>query len=144
MCDLFQLVYVSSASPLFTESDLLNLLKESRKKNLKHDLTGMLLYHEGNIMQVIEGKENEVFELFGKIQSDKRHTGLIKLLYEPIERRNFKDWSMSYLNITDVYGPGFSQFMREGLFSQKSLEKEDKVKELLFEFRLLLRNIRQP
>ena len=51
---MFHVVYVSSSTQTFTQSDLQMLLQKARDKNTQLDLTGMLLYKDGNFMQVLE------------------------------------------------------------------------------------------
>jgi len=45
--DLYTLLYVSTATHLMEDSELLDLLEESREKNKRLSITGMLLYCEG-------------------------------------------------------------------------------------------------
>ena len=49
---MLSLVYVSSALREFSKSELVELLEKSRKKNTRLGLTGMLLYKEGNFIQL--------------------------------------------------------------------------------------------
>lgn len=57
---MHQLIYLSSAAVKFTEDELKGLLIKARKKNLARELTGMLLYIEGNFIQVLEGDKYKV------------------------------------------------------------------------------------
>jgi hypothetical protein len=50
---MFYLLYVSSAVKLMDNDELLKLHKLSQKNNEKSEITGMLLYQEGNFMQII-------------------------------------------------------------------------------------------
>ena len=70
------LVYVSSAVKLFSDEELVQLLEASRENNSKIGVTGMLLYKEGNFMQLIEGPEESVRSLHAKISIDPRHSVL--------------------------------------------------------------------
>ncbi len=81
---------------LLTEEDLEKLLKQSRAWNESHGLTGLLLYSEGHIMQVLEGHEEDVRYIFGRIEHDQRHFGVTKLSDGPIQSRNFTQWSMGF------------------------------------------------
>jgi hypothetical protein len=51
----FFLVYVSSAIYIFTQEELLILLDQCVELNKNNGITGMLLYKDGNFMQVLEG-----------------------------------------------------------------------------------------
>jgi hypothetical protein len=115
---MFHLVYVSSAVKPFSKTELVELLKEARENNERLDVTGMLLYRDGNFMQVLEGEEPVVRDLYAKIERDPRHEGSIILLEETLKRRQFGEWSMGFrdLNDKDVHAlPGFSQSMNKAL-----------------------------
>ena len=115
---MFSLAYVSSSVGLFSRAVLLEIMARSVANNARLGLTGILLYKEGNLMQVLEGDEAAVMTLYGKIGRDPRHRGLITLLRGPIEERQFPDWSMGYrdLNCPEVRAmPGFSEFMNRPL-----------------------------
>ncbi len=63
---MFSLTYVSSAVRPFAEDELADLLAVSRQNNARLGITGMLLYKDGNFMQVLEGEEAEVRTLYEK------------------------------------------------------------------------------
>jgi len=114
MADLIHIVYVSFSSISLTEKEIIDLLREIRKKNKEHKVTGLLLYNDKSFIQVIEGATNTINTLFEKIKQDNRHENVVKLLEEPIENRAFPDWSMGFRQITSEQTariPGFSRFM---------------------------------
>ncbi len=90
------LIYVSSAVKLFSEDDLFFLLEQARINNTKYDVTGMLLYIDGNFMQCLEGKKNHVEIIYTKIREDGRHKDLTEIVFDPLKERNFKGWSMGF------------------------------------------------
>ena len=49
------IAYVSSATRLFAEQQLESVQNEARGSNLENDITGVLLYSDGNFMQCLEG-----------------------------------------------------------------------------------------
>jgi hypothetical protein len=57
---MYRLVFVSSAVELFSRGQLEDLLKKSRQNNGAVDLTGMLLYKDGNFMQCSERPKEAV------------------------------------------------------------------------------------
>lgn len=99
---LITLIYVSSAVKSLKETDIVDILKVSRESNAKKGVTGMLLYKDGNIMQVLEGEEVVVDELHRKISKDPRHTGLITLIREPIQERAFGNWKMAFKDFSTL------------------------------------------
>lgn len=111
---MLQLVYVSSATELFSYSELVDLLAKSREKNARLGITGMLLYRDGNFVQVLEGEPAAVDSLYATIARDPRHTGAIVLLRQEKAAREFPEWSMGFrdLNSPEVRSlPGYSEFM---------------------------------
>lgn len=97
---MYYLVYLSSASLLYTEDDLRNILTVSRKNNAQADITGMLLYHDGSIIQVLEGEKRKVVNLYNRIQLDTRHSGVIKLIDGENANRHFQNWSMGFKSLS--------------------------------------------
>jgi len=115
---MFFLVYVSSATQPFSPSELIALMSKSAASNSQLGLTGMLLHKDGNFMQVLEGDEAIVRDLYTKISVDRRHTGLLPLLHGHQQAREFPDWSMAFreLNSPEVTSlPGYSQFLNSPL-----------------------------
>ena len=116
MKDLIHIVYVSFSNEELSEKDLETLLQEIRSKNEQQQVTGLLLYNDGSFIQVIEGSQQTIRDLFNRIRGDERHTNVVKLLEEPIKTRAFPDWSMGFRKISSEQSsaiPGFSNFMHE-------------------------------
>jgi hypothetical protein len=112
---VFQFVYVSSAIVLFTDHDLQGLLEVSRRRNAESGLTGLLLYVNGNFIQLLEGEKEAVFATRDRIASDSRHRGMIVLLEDFSEKRDFPDWSMGFEALDPMAAadlPGLSDFLR--------------------------------
>jgi hypothetical protein len=122
---MYRLVYVSSAVNLFTDDQLQELLEVSRRNNNATGITGMLLYVEGNFIQVLEGEKPKVVETQQRIAKDPRHQGLITLLEGEEPEREFADWSMGFKKLQGREGaslPGYSDFLSRGndLATQRS------------------------
>jgi hypothetical protein len=96
---LVSLVYVSSAVTQSSQTELLAIVQKARDFNTAHGITGMLLHKDGNFMQVLEGPRAEVLKLMEKIRQDSRHTSVLRLLMEPVNERQFKDWSMGFRDL---------------------------------------------
>ncbi|HEV2678454.1 MAG TPA: BLUF domain-containing protein [Aliidongia sp.] len=92
---MISLVYVSSATRRFEAAELRDLLEISRQNNARVDVTGMLLYADGDILQVLEGDKPAVDALFHRIEGDPRHRLVFKLYEGETEHRQFGDWSMA-------------------------------------------------
>jgi hypothetical protein len=96
---MYYLIYVSTAVNLMDTQELTEILNVSRKNNLDHNITGMLLYAEGTFIQVLEGAEEDVKLTYHNITKDDRHKNLIKLVSAPLEKRAFPEWSMGFAAI---------------------------------------------
>src|SRR5438477_5611080 len=120
---MISLVYISSATRLLSEQELLLLLEQFRDKNARLGISGMLLYKGGNFMQVLEGPEEAVRNLFSRIQRDRRHRGVFKLLEERIADRQFSNFTMGFTNLDRVGEevPGYSDFLNQSLDSKAFL-----------------------
>ncbi len=98
---MFCLIYRSVADPSFKTGDIQKMLEKSRLNNEKLGITGCLLYHNGEFIQYLEGKQIRVLELFDKIKKDKRHSQVELISYSERESREFDNWEMAY---EDFYG----------------------------------------
>lgn len=106
---MHHLVYTSTATILLTETELLQLLGPWRATNARLGVTGVLLYSEGQVMQVLEGEAPVVHHLFAAIAGDARHRSVTKLADGPVDGRAFADWSMRFRTVPPA---DFTQFMR--------------------------------
>ena len=93
---VFQLVYTSSATQEFWPDDLFALVEKSRAKNAACGLTGMLLFHQGQFLQLLEGPEPAVRECFSTIRRDPRHNAITVLMTGTCEERDFPEWTMGF------------------------------------------------
>lgn len=113
---MLSLTYLSSATELLDETRLAALLATIRPANEARGLTGMLLYSDGNIIQVLEGPDEAVEETFRAISADSRHHGIIEMLRDPITERAFPDWSMGFrhVGLDQVRElPGYTDFLAD-------------------------------
>lgn len=135
---LFFLVYVSSAVRPFTRPDLEDLLATSRENNAELGITGMLLYKDGNFMQVLEGEEEPVRALYDKIGDDLRHRGEITLREGFTEGRQFPDWSMGFRDLESQEvreTPGYSEFLNTPLTGREFSGDPTRAQKLLLTFK---------
>jgi hypothetical protein len=139
---LVQLAYVSSAKTLFSKAELLELLDRCRTRNAALDVTGLLLYKDGNIMQVLEGDEPVIEALFSRVRSDPRHAGVIRLFCRPANARDFPDWTLAFHDLDDpdlFFLPGFSDLLNRPLSAQSVENEFSKAQELIKLFRANIR-----
>ncbi len=97
---MINLIYSSKAISVYSLNDLNLLLAECRLKNTFLGITGILLYHEGSIMQIFEGDADAVHKLYSHVKKDKRHKNVKTVAEYTIERRNYANWSMAFKEIS--------------------------------------------
>jgi hypothetical protein len=101
---MYELIYRSIAASNITNVDVKNILNTSRKFNSENNITGCLLFHNKEFIQILEGDEVKVKELYARIEQDKRHSNVSLVLEGIKESRMFSGWSMAYheLENTDI------------------------------------------
>jgi hypothetical protein len=115
--DLMLLCYASAAIRPFGKQDILNLLLQSRAKNARLGVSGMLLYVAPSFFQILEGERAVVESLYDTIARDQRHGDVLKLIEEPIEKRSFADWTMGHADVSrsELSAiPGLNDFFTSG------------------------------
>lgn len=99
---LHRVIYVSASPSLLPGADVAELLEGSRRRNAAINVTGLLLYHEGSFLQILEGPVEAVTRLYGTIRNDTRHRQIITLWSGAVKERVFADWRMGFARITDL------------------------------------------
>jgi hypothetical protein len=137
---MYFLTYVSAAVAPFTNDQLRDLLGICEKNNRRDGISGMLLYKDGNFMQVLEGTEAVVRQTHARITSDPRHGGLITLLQGPQKERQFPDWSMGFRDLgTGSPKPaGYSEFLNSPLTGQEFAANPNRAQKLLMTFKKIM------
>ncbi len=108
---MYELLYTSVSSGPQSDQDLIRLLEEARERNEQRNITGMLVYNNREFMQLLEGEEKDVKEVFALIEKDTRHTA-VKIFYQgEISKRSFGGWSMAFEQLDAKHlsrlNPGF-------------------------------------
>ena len=114
------IVYVSQAAKAFSTDDLAGLLKHSRKRNSADGVSGLLVYRynsdfkRGNFLQVLEGTDDALDDVWRRISGDPRHHTIIVLDEGKSETRMFGDWSMGFRNVDESDLAKFAGFSELG------------------------------
>ena len=94
MQDLVGMAYCSKPTS-FTFDQVDEILRVSRRNNDRDALTGALIYDNTTFLQWLEGGEEEIRQVFGRISRDPRHTEIKLMTVRKLEDRWFPDWSMT-------------------------------------------------
>jgi hypothetical protein len=122
----------------FDSAALQELLITSRRNNLQLGLTGMLLYRDGEFMQVLEGEQATVQTMYARIARDPRHQRITTILEGPTDARHFPDWSMGFRDLDDpavAALPGYSLLLDTPLDIDALVQNAPLYQRLLQSFR---------
>lgn len=132
---LHEIVYMSLACDAMGPDELGALLDDSRARNQAAGITGMMIYHEREFMQLLEGERSVIEALYERIQADRRHQQVYRLWDGPIATRNFDDWTMAFVALDDSslrQHTGFASLADEGLVA---LSRDNRGKKILLSLR---------
>lgn len=95
---MYQLIFVSSANVGLTQSQFMDLASRARARNMDLGITGTLVLKNNSFMQVIEGDEVSVKQLYASIEKDPRHTLVSVISQGEISAREYSSWAATYFN----------------------------------------------
>lgn len=107
---LERLVYRSTASHDLGTLALFQLLTAAQLRNEQLQITGHLLYLDGEFTQCIEGPPEGIEQLWQSLQRDERHHAIELLARGPTEARRFSEWSMAFSTYASFYVHGLKGF----------------------------------
>ena len=111
---LQQLVYQSKATVQLTPAQLEELLGPWRQYNHQQLISGLLLYGDDDIIQIIEGPAEAVHGLYNVIARDARHYDVITLADGPVAERAFAEWSMGFAALDAPRRQQLAGYVRPG------------------------------
>lgn len=97
----------------------------------------MLLYSNATYMQVLEGAEEDVHDIYSSILKDARNTGNVTLVEESISQRSFPNWSMGFKDLkscTPEELPGFQDVFNGNLDKEIAVKNTTKAVAVLMGF----------
>lgn len=113
---MHRLIYTSTATRLLEKPELFKLLNTARNSNSAHGITGLLIYHEGCFLQVLEGEKETLENCYKTIRKDGRHTNFIELANEATSARLFSAWWMAYRDFGEL-----GEYQRKQLLDLRDL-----------------------
>ncbi len=96
---IYELAYESVAKRGLPAADIDDILETSRARNSESGITGCLVYYNRRFIQVLEGNQQALQELYQKIKNDDRHRHVRIIAENAIEKRTFSEWGMAYFPI---------------------------------------------
>jgi hypothetical protein len=103
MLSLLYLSYNEIADELANQ-EVQAISHKSIISNKRKDITGALIFTGTHFCQFLEGPDDAVSSLAGKIRRDPRHTDIWVVHQEAITVRRFASWSMGYKGRSNFVG----------------------------------------
>ena len=131
---MYQIIFAGQALTPFTPPDLEQLLERSREKNRRLNVTGLMLYKDSCFIQVLEGPDREVRDLWSTIELDFRLLSATCLSSKAIARREFGEWSMGFADIPVLIKekcPDLAAVLAEVMTPDALAKKPGRARELL-------------
>jgi hypothetical protein len=131
---MHKLIYRSCACAPFSPDELSKLLARARHRNGVAGVSGMLIYHDQLFLQVLEGAEANVDDIYHTyIAADLRHRD-IEILHRETsfgEQRIFGSWSMGFADarVADAMLTSFAEL--GGVRSLATLDAGDAISLLM-------------
>lgn len=97
--NFYRLMYQSDAIESLTDKDVDEIVSTSKRNNTAVNITGFLIFDNGQFMQLLEGEEEVVKKLYhDRIAKDPRHKNS-KIIKESHGPRMCSYWSMAKLPV---------------------------------------------
>ncbi|WP_300395688.1 BLUF domain-containing protein [Henriciella sp.] len=92
---MYRLAYVSTADDDLSAYDLQDILEAAIRNNGKVGVSGTVLFNGLNFLQILEGPEAAVENIYARICMDERHAHVVTIFRESGVRRCFDDSPMT-------------------------------------------------
>ena len=135
----FQLTYHSIANKDLKMSDIEEIMATSIKNNKIDEITGCLMYNNGFFLQILEGDEKKVRELYETITLDSRNHHNTILSTDDSQFRIFKEWAMAYYQ----FPPTKDLSPEQAELKEKLISLSDSAKKPNFTMKVFWYNVRQ-
>ena len=96
---MYTLIYKSQFSPVISLVDVDNIHTVAQMRNYNHSITGCLYFTMPYVMQILQGQDAYVNQLYANIQKDSRHHSVVLLMAEDHPTQLFPEWSMKKVSI---------------------------------------------
>jgi hypothetical protein len=108
-----------------------DILARSSRNNRAANVTGLLVFHRGWFLQVLEGPLEVVDDTFDRIRRDERHTDIRTVADLPIAARAFGEWSMAAERLDDGMARHLTEFAIDDSFDPATLDPSSAMALLL-------------
>lgn len=115
---LVRLIYASRfCAGKFDVKELARINQSSQKNNKIDELTGSLVCGDDYFLQCLEGDREAVSKTYNRIAVDPRHEELVLLGLEDISQREFAEWEMKFVVLTEANNNLVREFSASSKFN---------------------------
>lgn len=97
------LTYTSRARLDLSSGDLADIHETARHLNALDGITGLLVFDGTRFLQIIEGSQDAIDNLVGRLRADPRHSAFEIRDERTVGERSFPDWSMELVSVSAGY-----------------------------------------
>lgn len=92
MIELYRTVFVSKTVGVVGQTTLsiAQILGAAERNNRRDHITAVMLFHDGRVLQAVEGRRTDLDRLLARLRDDSRHTEMTILATIPIPARRFE------------------------------------------------------
>ena len=127
---MIRLAYISKQTVPLSTDEIKRILQQSIRNNASKSITGMLLFYNGTFLQILEGNEKSIKDLYEALELDSRHKDLAVVYKKEIDDPSFTSWSMGFVDVEEILNKGDKDFVH--LFNEafnKNAENTEIVKD---------------
>jgi signal transduction histidine kinase/CheY-like chemotaxis protein len=127
---VYRLTYYSRALPdVISRADeaMREILSVAVRLNEPAHITGALLGCGGWFLQALEGAQENVEAVFGRISEDRRHENIMIMRSDYVDERLFADWSMCGLQLSQTDKASLGFLGDDGIFDPPALSEIEAV-----------------
>ena len=110
---MYRLIYKSRCNSEITWETVRSILNASAERNAQKEISGVLLATDTHFLQVLEGRFEDVNEVFMDIVPDPRHREVQLVSFNCVDARVFEGWGMRGIGVFD-----FNQDLAEQLIGK--------------------------
>lgn len=99
---MFRLIYRSVATTDLDSGEIGKIVLHARSRNEREGITGLLLYHNRMIFQILEGDEDKVMTCYERVKGDPRHDQVVVISKREANTRAFTNWFMGYEDVASL------------------------------------------
>jgi len=91
---IYQLIFTCALAKTTSEDMVASFARQTVDHSLKNDVTGIAVCMDGCVLQVLEGNQEQVTELYTSVAQNPHTTNTLILLKRELSKREFQNWSM--------------------------------------------------